>query len=195
MNISSISFGKKIPTVNCKVKNNETGKYVPATLYEYNCQDIEDIKEVENIPNKWGFKDFILNGMKTKKAAREKYGIDTETSFFVLKDPNDRTIGLSYLYTRDNELAVKFIQTDPEKLYKYAGQAMLAGHALTAVNDHYDKFTVRFATDEATPFYIHKCGFKRSKDIYSLEMQAKDVKKFLTKMFFRTHGKIEDIRA
>ena len=195
MNISSISFGKKIPTVSCKVKNNVTGKYVPATLYEYDCLDIDDIKEVESIPYRWGFKDVILNGMKTKKAAKEKYGIDTETSFFVLQDQYNRTIGLSYLYERDNELAVKFIQTDPDRMYKYAGQVMLAGHALTAMNDHYDKFAVRFATDEATPFYIYKCGFKRSKDVYSLEMTAKETKKFLRKIFFRTHGKIEDIRA
>ena len=195
MNISPISFGKKIPTISCKVKNNETGKYVPATLYEYDCRDTEDINEVENIPNKWGFKDVILNGMKTKKAANEKYGVDTETSFFVLKAPDDETIGLSYLYHRDNELAVKFIQTAPDKKYKYAGQTMLAGHALIAMNDHFDKFAVRFATDEATPFYTHKCGFKRSKDIFSLEMTAKETKKFLRKIFFRTHGKVEDIRG
>ena len=194
MNIQSISFGKQIPTISCKVKNNDTGKFVPATMYEYDCFDAEDIKDVEELPS-WGFKDVILNGMKTKKAAREKYGSDTETSFFVLKNEKGETLGLCYLYDRDNIPAIKFIQTNPNKKYKYAGQTMLAGLALKAQNDKKDKFEIRFATDEAKPFYIYKCGFKRGKDIYSLEMTTKELKKFLVKIFFRTHGKIEDIRA
>lgn len=164
-------------------------------MYEYDCKDLEDIKEVEELPTGWGFKEVISNGMRTKKAAKEKYNIDTETSFFALKDKANKTLGISYLYKRDNTLAVKFIQTDPTKAYKYAGQAMLAAHALTAMNDNCDKFEIRFATDEATPFYVHKCGFKRSEDKYSLEMKAKDVKTFLRKILFRTHGKIEDIRG
>ncbi|MBQ8635020.1 hypothetical protein IJ425_02575 [bacterium] len=195
MNIHTVSFGTKIPTMTCKVKNNETGKFVPATLYEYDCSEQADIIEIEQLPNNWGFKKVISNGMLAKKKAREKFDIDTKTYFYALKDETGKTIGISYLYERDNAQAVKFIETDPEKEYKFAGQTMLAGHALATMNDKFDRFEIRFATDEATPFYTHKCGFKRGEDKYSLEMTAKDVKKFLRKIFFRTHGKVKDIRG
>ena len=200
MKIFSVSFGQKFPIASCKVKNNETGKFVPAILYEYDCNDPEDIREIESLSNEWKFKNAILDGMNTKKNVAEKYGLKAPSSFYALKDSKDQIIGISYLFKRTGKvsndacLTVKFIETKPNKIYKYAGQAMLASHALNALNDRYDKFEIRFPTDEATLFYKDKCGFKDGEDKYTLEMATIEIKKFLRKMFFRTHGRIKDIR-
>lgn len=200
MKTYSVSFGQKIPIANCRVRNNETGKFVPAILYEYDCKDKEDIEEIKNLAGDWKFKGVVLDGMQIKKNVQEGQTIEFPNRFYALKDLGDETIGISFLYKRTNKLsktnslAVKFIETSPDKTYKYVGQAMLACHALSAMNDGYDRFEIRFPIDAAVPFYKEKCGFKDGEDEYTLEMTAKEIKKFLKKVFFKTHSKIEDIR-
>ncbi len=194
MNIQSLSFGKKIPIATCRVKNNETRKFEPATLFEYDCTDMDDINEVYGLPDSWSFKYVISNGMRDKWKIKDEYDVDIPASFFVLKNSSNKTIGVSYLEDRDNHSALKFIQTDPSKKYKYAGQAILASHALTSLNDNFDKFEVRYPTDDAFSFYKDVCGFKDVGEKYSIELDKKGMKTFLRKFQFRTLGRVFDVR-
>ncbi len=194
MNIQSVSFGKKIPIATCRVKNNETMKFEPATLFEYDCADSEDIFEVRGLPDEWSFKEAISSAMIQKRKTMDNHGFNLPTHFFVLKNPSNQTIGISYLEDKDNHSALKFIQTDPSKRYKYAGQAILASHARTSLNDSCDKFVVRYPADDVMPFYKDVCGFKDSDEKYSVELDKKGMKNFLRKFQFRTLGRVFDIR-
>ena len=47
--INNISFGKKIPLTTCQIQDKKTGKFVPATLFEYDCKD-EHPHNVDKVP-------------------------------------------------------------------------------------------------------------------------------------------------
>ncbi|MBE7705301.1 MAG: hypothetical protein E7Z90_05775 [Cyanobacteria bacterium SIG29] len=196
MQLSSISFGKKIPVVKGKVKQLETGRFVNVKLYEYDCMDAEDIIEVKNLPcNKWSFCLPISNGMVEKKYAREKFSIDTGYSYYTLQDDNKNTVGIVAVKDSDDYLGVKFIETDRGSKYKYSGQALLASLALMALRDKKNIFEIRFPTDEAIPFYVDKCGFKQENNSMHLSMNPKDMKKFVKRTQKRIHSPLIDIRG
>lgn len=195
MNIQQVSFGKKIPVAKCKVRNNDTHKFIRAKLYEYDCMDESDILEVKSLPVGWGFAATISNEMQTKKAAREKYDISTNHSFYVLKDEKDSTIGICSVKNDEKYFGVKFIETLSNGSYKYAGQAILASLALIALHDKRNKFEVRYPTEEAKDFYTSKCGFRQGDSLYHLSMDRKGMKKFIKNVQFRTHSPIFDVRA
>ena len=195
LSVSVISFGKKIPVTTCKVRNNETRKFVPARLYEFDCKDEADIQEVKNLPLGWSFATTISSEMRAKKVAREKYDISTGHSFYVLKDNNYSTIGICSLKNDKDNFGVKFIETLTNGTCKYAGQAILASLALLALHDKRDKFEIRYPTDEAKDFYTSKCGFKQGDNLYHLQMDKKGMKKLVKKVQQRTHARVVDIRV
>ena len=191
----SISFGKKIPVTTCKVKDLTTKKYVPVKMYEYDCKDIEDIKEVENLPSHFGYKKVIADEMKTKKAAWEKYSLGTGVSHYVMQDNKGVVLGIASVKVQDSVNGVKFIQTSQNRTHKYIGQTMLASLSKIALNDGKEKFEICFPADDAISFYTNKCGFKHGKSFYHLEMSPKDMKKFVFKTQLKTHSPIVDIRC
>lgn len=196
MQISSISFGKKIPVVKGKVKQLETGRFVNVKLYEYDCKDAEDIMEVKNLPSiNWSFCLLIANGMIEKKYAREKFSIDTGHSYYTLQDDNKNTLGIVAVKDSDDYLGVKFIETDGNIKYKYSGQTVLASLALMALHDKKNLFEIRFPNDEAIPFYVNKCGFKEENNSMHLSMNSKDMKKFVKRTQRRIHSPLIDIRG
>ena len=66
MNISPVSFGKKIPISNCKVVDKKENKLINATLYEYDCKDLGDYYDVKDLKGRWNFKDMIAEEIYIK---------------------------------------------------------------------------------------------------------------------------------
>ena len=193
--MQSVSFGRKIPVAECKVKDIQSGRYVPVKMYEFDCTEQSDIDEVKNLPSLFDYKTAIVTDMETKKQAKQKYSLDTCVSHYIMQTKEGETLGIASV--RDNEEAygVKFIQTSQHTTHKYIGQAMLASLARIALNDKKEKFEICFPTDEAMGFYTHKCGFKQGDSYYYLEMLPKDMKKFIFKTQIKTHAHIVDIRV
>lgn len=195
MRISSVSFGRKIPVTECKVKNLSTGKFESVKMYEYDCKDETDIQEVLNLPFAFGFKTAIATDMEAKKSAKEKYSIDTGVSHYIMQTEDGNPLGIASVRNNEETYGVKFIQTSQHSTHKYVGQAMLASMAKIAMNDNREKFEIRFPTNEAMGFYTHKCGFKHGESHYHLEMSQKDMKKFIFKTQLKTHSTIIDTRV
>lgn len=193
MQISSISFGKQIPVVNCQVKDNRTGEYIPVTMYEYDCYDQEDIEEVRNLPEFWTYNKAIANDMSEKKYCLEKLYSDAGISCYVLKTKKNETIGITSVRNSRNRSEVKLIQTAQNGRYKYAGQAMLASLALIALNDRKSTFKILYPTNEAMDFYRKKCKFKKIKKSSNLEMNEKGMRSFVKRTQLRTHAPLIDV--
>ena len=193
MQIHSVSFGKKIPLISCKVRNNQTGKFERAKLYEYDCKDRDDIDEFAKLPDYWGFKYSILSGMCEKKVVFDKHNVSTGVSYYVLKDKDDETIGICSAKNDSKNFGVKLIQTSPAKTHKYVGQAMLASLAMLGLKNNRNKFEIRYPTDEAMFFYTDKCGFKKGESKFHLEMDRKGMKKLVRNVQARTRSQIVDL--
>ena len=110
MNVSLISFGKKIPVSACKVKDLRTGKFVPVKMYEYDCLDQSDIDEVQSLPDSFNYKTSILKEMSAKKIAKEKYFLDTGVSHYVMQTKEGETLGIASLQKMMNLGALNFFR-------------------------------------------------------------------------------------
>ena len=194
MNLSSVSFGKKIPVSECKVKELGTGRFVPVKMYEYDCLDQSDIDEVKSLPASLSYKDAISTEMKTKKMAKEKLFLDTGISHYVMQTNEGETLGIASLKKDDESWGVKFLQTSQHSTHKYIGQSMLASIARMALTDSKKRFEIFFPTDSAMGFYTKKCGFKPEDGAYHLQMFPKDMKKLIFKTQLKTRAHIVDTR-
>ncbi len=194
MQVSNISFGKKIPVVDCQVRDNRTGKYIPVTMYEYDCYDQADIDEMRNLPECWSYNRAIANDMSEKKYCLENLYSDAGISCYVLKNKKNETIGITSVRNSRTRSEVKLIQTAQNGKYKYAGQAMLASLALIALNDRKSTFKILYPTEEAMDFYKKKCKFKKSKQSSNLEMDQRGMKNLVKRTESRTHGPIIDVQ-
>ena len=194
MNVSLISFGKKIPVAECKVKDLRTGRFVPVKMYEYDCLDQSDIDEVKSLPDTFDYKNAISTEMRTKKNAKEKYFLDTGVSHYVMQTKEGETLGIASLQKDDESWGVKFLQTSQHSTHKYIGQTMLASIAKMALTDCKKRFEIFFPTDSAMGFYTKKCGFKPEDGAYHLQMFPKDMKKLIFKTQLKTRAQIVDTR-
>ena len=194
MNVSLISFGKKIPVSACKVKDLRTGKFVPVKMYEYDCLDQSDIDEVQSLPDSFNYKTSILKEMSAKKIAKEKYFLDTGVSHYVMQTKEGETLGIASLQKNDESWGVKFLQTSQHSSHKYIGQTMLASMARMALTDSKKRFEIYFPTDSAMDFYTKKCGFRPEEGSYHLQMFQKDMKKLIFKTRLKTRADIVDTR-
>ena len=194
MNVSLISFGKKIPVSECNVKDLRTRKFVPVKMYEYDCLDQSDIDEVKSLPDTFDYKNAISTEMRTKKNAKEKYFLDTGVSHYVMQTKEGETLGIASLQKDDESWGVKFLQTSQHSTHKYIGQTMLATIAKMALTDCKKRFEIFFPTDSAMGFYTKKCGFKPEDGAYHLQMFPKDMKKLIFKTQLKTRAQIVDAR-
>lgn len=157
MEVSSISFGRKIPRYNCQIQNKQTGQYVPATVYEYNCKDESDFKSIYNLDRHWIFKENIADAMEKRHVMQKYFKQKSNTSFYSIQVGKE-LVGLTQIKTFNGVSNVDYITTKPRNEYKYAGQTMLAciGKDILKKNGH--QMTVTTAIDDAYPFYS-KIGF------------------------------------
>ena len=93
MNISPVSFGKKIPVAACRIKDNTNGNSFPAVLYELDCNDKEDIYTVRKQCGYWKYGKDTVNAMQTKynSLKRDSLFYGKSKSFYILQKNNDES--------------------------------------------------------------------------------------------------------
>ncbi len=189
-----ISFGKKVPLTQCQIKNIEKNKFVSATFCEVDCKDKEDIREIANLTGKWNFKSTIIRNMQIKHDTQDVLSAEELPSFYILQDDNGLIIGLSQVKKDGKNLSVQFIESIRDNKYKYVGQIMLAALGLDTIQHNGDKLIISSPTENATPFYIDKCGFKKRYD-GNLKMNAKHIQRFIRQTQKKTQAPLIDIRV
>lgn len=192
MNISSISFGRKIPRYTCQVQNKTTGEYVPATIYEYNCKDERDYEEIKKLDRRWLFKDNIAHFMEVKHSVQTLFNEKSNDSFFSMQVGKD-IIGIAQVCTLNGISNIDYITTKPRNPYKYVGQTLIAGIGKHMLKKNGYQMTVETAIDDAIPFY-KKIGFKEFGD-YLFRMNRDDIETLIEITEFQTEAPILDKRA
>ena len=94
-----ISFGRKIPKIQCQIQSKETGKFIPATVYEVDCKDEADFQEIRKLDRKWHFRNDIALGMEQKHAIQTYLKQKSNVSFYAMKDNKGELIGLAQTKT------------------------------------------------------------------------------------------------
>ena len=162
MQVSTISFGRKIPRYTCQIQNKQTGEYVPAIVYEYNCKDESDADEVRKLDRRWTFRDEIANKMDVKHVVQTYFNQKSNSSFYSIQVGKE-LIGLTQISTYNGVSNVDYITTKPRNEYKYAGQTILACVGKEILKKNGNQMTVTTAIDDAYPFY-KKIGFREYGD-------------------------------
>ena len=192
MNISSISFGRKIPRYTCQIQDKATGEFLPATIYEYNCKDESDYKEIKKLNRKWLFKDNIAHCMEVKHSVQSLFNEKSNDSFFSMQVGKD-IVGLAQVCTLNGISNIDYITTKPRNPYKYVGQTLIAGIGKHMLKKNGYQMTVETAIDDAIPFY-QKIGFKEFGD-YLFRMNRDDIETLIEITEFQTEAPILDKRA
>lgn len=193
-NINAANFGQKIPLTQCQIKDKNKGKFVPATFYEVDCTDKEDILEIANLRGNWYFQNTITRNMQTKYACNKISSQEVGPSFFILKEDDGPILGISQVKQEGKNLSVQFIESSKDERHKYVGQTMLAALGLKVIQEDGDKLTISLPTDSAKPFYIEKCGFKECQN-GNLKMNSKHLHRFIRKTQKKTKAPLMDLRG
>ena len=192
----SVSFGKNIPIARCQIKDLKQEKFIPATLYELDCSDKNDITEVESVFGTWNFRNTILKEMHNKYNAKQKGSKRFQDSaFFVMKNNNGEIVGITQTSQSRKNINIELIESENEGKYKYVGQTMLA--ALTKAMKHIkaDTLLVRLYMPQAYEFYTRKCGFKPYGYSWALYMDKPEMEKLQKKTEYKTHSQIIDLKV
>ena len=196
MNISPVSFGKKIPITQCKIRDNNSGNFVGATFYEVDCKDMEDINEINALSGKWEFRKTIARKMEDIHDLME---IDSYRSnnlgFYVLQKDGGEIVGLSEVKKSFPDLRLEYIESENEGKYKYVGQTMMASLGEVARQEKLKRIYIPIPVDSAIPFYVDKCGFREQKNGSALIMNINKTKKLKELAETKTHAPIIDVRA
>ncbi len=155
MNINPISFGKKIPVAKCKVQDKNTGKFIPATFYEYDCKDESDFLEIKNLSRKWTFKKHIANNMEIKHAVETFWGEKSNSHFYVMEDANKEILGICQVDEKNEFYNIDYIESKPYNKYKYVGQSMIASIGRKLLKNKGQVLLVRTPVDDAMDFYLN----------------------------------------
>lgn len=192
MKVSQISFGRKIPRYTCQIQNKQTGEYIPATFYEYNCKDESDYEEIHNLDRKWTFKDKIAHNMEIKHGVQTYLKEKSNSSFYAIQVGKE-LIGITQVTTCNGTSNIDYITTKPRNEYKYAGQTMIAcaGKELLKKNGYL--MTVATAIDDAYPFY-RKIGFHEFGD-HLFRMNRDDISTLIEITEVETEAPILDKKA
>ena len=197
MNISnsqinkSMTFKAKIRIAKCNIFDRQNRDFSQATMYEYDCKDIEDVIFFEQLEkeSKWRFAD-IFSG----KACCKHSGMYGNEKLYTLEDKNGITIGICNIQENINEACLKFIESNNGKQYRYVGQNMLAILAGKAFMFGKKTFKVQNALADALFFY-KKCGFKLDNEAFGksqidLFMNRESMMKLIQTAQNKTNGKI-----
>lgn len=189
-----ISFGRKIPITQCQIKDIEQDKFVPATFYEVDCKDKEDIFEIASIPGQWNFKSTIVFNMLSKNRCQNIDSFEKKPSFYILQEQEGEILGISQVKKDGKNFSVQFIESKQDNKHKYVGQTMLASLGLHILKKHGDRLTISSPVDNAKQFYIDKCGFKTCYD-GNFKMNTKHIQRFIRQTQKKTQAPLMDIRV
>lgn len=194
MNISPLSFGKRIPIAKCQIQEKETGKFVPATIYEVDCTDKEDFLEIKNLDRKWSFKYWIGENMDMKHSLKTELNEDCNLSFYQIRDEKGELLGISQVKEMGGTHDLSFIDTKPRNPYRYTGQAFLAGIASSVLKKDGFRLIVTNPIDEAADFYRNTCGFELLGD-YIFKMNRSQIKDFIARTEERTQAPLINLKG
>ena len=193
MNVTPINFCKKIPVNQIQVIDKVQKRPVEATVYEYDCEDLDDIYEVGDLDLSWSFGEMIASNMHRQFLKNKIMQKDDSLHYYCVKDGFNRMLGLCQTVESKDSIDVKLIVSHPNQRYKYIGQAMLATLGQKVVNQDIESLKVRAALSDVYRFYEDGCGFKRDlsrgTEIFGRDykMENKDIPGFIQ----RTKEKIE----
>lgn len=198
MQISQVSFGKKIPKYQCKIQNKQTGNFEPATFFEVDCKDKQDYKRIKDLDDSWTFSYYLSEDME-KKYIQEKHlkrkskkQEKSKNSFYILEDKNEKILGISEVGNNKEIHEIKFLESNTNNKYKYVGQNLMAGIGKELLNKDGTTLTL-LALEEAVPFY-KKLGFEHF-SIFRMEMQKEDIKSMIEKVENNTQSPLIYIEA
>ena len=197
--INSVSFGKKIPVMQCKIQNRINKEPVNATISEYDCTNYTDISDIFSQCGKWNYGRAMASDMNLKLFNYLNY--DTENypyKFYVMEDEGENIIGICETENSRNNVNIFFLESEPKKKYKYIGQTMLAavGKMLSSKNGH--NMYVMNPAAAAITFYTQKCNFEplvKNREWDGLIMQSEKISGFIKDVEEKSGGKIINIKG
>ncbi len=193
MNISPLSFGKKIPIAKCQIQERETGKFVPATVYEVDCADEDDFLEIKNLNRKWSFKKFISENMESKHFVKNYLNGDSCLSFYQIRDNNDEIIGIGQTREIGRTHDLSYIDTKPKNQYRFVGQTLLAAIGKSILNQDGFRLIVSTPIDSSIDFYEKSCGFEKIED-GMFKMNRSQIQSFISRTEERTHSPLISLK-
>ena len=202
MQVSSVSFGKKIPIAQTQIYDRKKADFVPATVYEYDCRDKSDFQAIDNLKGHWGYKDVISYSMQRKYRAPNNYE-SLNKSFYVLEKPTGESVGVSEIHNKDTKKEIKFIETQQTNKYKYAGQNIIATIAKKIIDGDEDKLIVKNPVAQSYDFYTKGCGFVPERKLFGcfndgsepdgmqdLEMNRSELRRFVRQVEAKVQSSI-----
>ena len=203
--ITPISFGKKIPLSQVNIYDKRDNKYIPATVYELDCTDKQDIRLVKYNIYTHCFNQRIADSMEAKnlfyqglfnfqgEALWDLVRNTPDKNFYILETPYEEIMGICQVRDKNEDRdVVEFLESGGGDTYKYVGQSLLAAVAKHAASLKKD-LEISLPVDDR--FYTDKCGFKKKETGVNLEMKSDEIGNFVEKVETRTQGKMLNLRA
>ena len=194
-----ISFGKKIPISTCNIYNKEAQKYERATLYEIDCKDEEDINYLNNIEGKWEYKDAIayladFKHIDANDINHEKIGLDLSGyKIYSLETQGNHVACMCETHPLESSQNIEIIESNPDKKYKYSGQAMLASIAKQIFPQGLD-LEVLIPVAKSESFYSEACKFPRNDSAFGYCLKNQKLRFFIERVEGKIQGKILDVK-
>ena len=191
MNIPPVTFGKKIPIAKCHIKDLKNDKYVAATCYKIDCTDTSDSSEIWKLDGDWEYNDVVAHNIDEKHRHLEGIGVQNSLDFYEMQtDKKKEIIGICQVNKTFGDIRLDYLESKPDKGYKYIGQSMLAILGEVAKSEGIERIYIPTPVEEARSFYRDKCGFKEAKDTTAMYMNKNKFKKLKIKAERNTHSKI-----
>ncbi len=187
----NISFGKKIPLMQCQIVNSKTNEFVPATIFEYDCNDKKDADDINGIGGYWFFKNEIFFNAQDKIQFPKKF---QNIRIFALENKQGRTLGLMQFNETGNQCDINLLEKRFLDKHKYIGSVLLAAAAKETLKSKANKLTVSAPVPEARDFYIKGCGFKTTQT-KALELEQSDINRFIKETEEKTQFPIINLQG
>ena len=186
-----VSFGKKIPIMHCSIKDTEKCENVPAIISEYDCKTSEDAQDIMYMGSSWHFRIDIAADMLTKYKQENFHDKTSPYHFYIMENTQGKPVALCETVEEDNEINVKYIESERNYEHKYCGKTMLAALGKKLLKNNGSRLVISHPIPKAYDFYVKGCGFKKMKDNAAfLEMNPKQVDKFISKTELQSGGEI-----
>lgn len=193
--ISNISFARKIPVASCQIKERETDNFKKATIYEYDCKDLSDIKDLENLALTFDWEyAFEIMGHAYSKYYQTQKG-DKVGQVFSMEDEAGNIVGLCDT-DRGEKTQIVYLEAHDRDKYCYIGQNFIAMLSKRALNHTKQSLTICDIQESAMDFYKKTCGFKnfiKNDRITNVEVPRHELPQFIRQTEKRC-GKIIDYK-
>ncbi len=190
-----VSFGKKVPIMQCSIKDVQRKMTVPATIYEYDCQCSSDIEDMLYAGRDWFYNINLACDMKDKYEKENFMDEISPRHFYVMENQNGKMLALCETKEVDSDIQVEFIETEHNKEQKYCGKTMLAALGKKVIENNGSKLMINIPLNSAFDFYVQGCGFNTlSGNSLKLQMEKHKIKNFISETEAQSGGEILNIK-